>query len=143
MMTIEDYALDVDKTIEEVEALCKKAGIAYIDEKTVLDETAIILLDNEIESASANNEEDDEIALEEEVIDKAEELARNTKFDIENSTNFEKVKSKAVKKAEPPKKDILKERKKLYKHREKLQSNEQEQDANTVLYKEYNVSISN
>ena len=88
MMTIEDYALDVDKTIEEVEALCKKVGIAYIDEKTVLDETAIILLDNEIESASANNEEDDEIALEEEVIDKAEELARNTKFDIENSTNF-------------------------------------------------------
>ena len=136
MMTIEDYALDVDKTIEEVEALCKKAGIAYIDEKTVLDETAIILLDNEIESASANNEEDDEIALEEEVIYKAEELARNTKFDIENSTNFEKVKSKAVKKAEPPKKDFLKERKKLYKHREKLQSNEQEQDANTVLYKE-------
>ena len=97
MMTIEDYALDVDKTIEEVEALCKKVGIAYIDEKTVLDETAIILLDNEIESASANNEEDDEIALEEEVIDKAEELARNTKFDIENSTNFEKVKSKVFK----------------------------------------------
>ena len=57
MMTIEDYALDVDKTIEEVEALCKKVGIAYIDEKTVLEETAIILLDNEIESASANNEE--------------------------------------------------------------------------------------
>ncbi len=136
MMTIEDYALDVDKTIEEVEALCKKAGIAYTDEKTVLDETAIILLDNEIESASVNNEEDDEIALEEEVIDKAEELARNTKFDIENSTNFEKVKSKAVKKTESPKKDFLKERKKLYKHREKLQSNEQEQDANTVLYKE-------
>ena len=136
MMTIEDYALDVDKTIEEVEAIRKKVGNAYTEEKTVLDETSIILLDNEIESASANNEEDDEIALEEEVIDKAEELARNTKFDIENSTNFEKVKSKAVKKAEPPKKDFLKERKKLYKHREKLQSNEQEQDANTVLYKE-------
>ena len=136
MMTIEDYALDVDKTIEEVEALCKKTGIAYTDEETVLDETAIILLDNEIESASVNNEEDDEIALEEEVIDKAEELARNTKFDIENSTNFEKVKSKAVKKTDPPKKDFLKEKKKLYKHREKLQSNEQAQDANTVLYKE-------
>ena len=47
MMTIEDYALDVGKTIDEIKALCDKIGINYEDEKTPLDETDIILLDNE------------------------------------------------------------------------------------------------
>ena len=39
MMTIKDYAEDVGKSIEEVIELCKKAGIAYEDENTTLDET--------------------------------------------------------------------------------------------------------
>ena len=29
MMNIEDYALDVGKTVEEIEALCDKIGIEY------------------------------------------------------------------------------------------------------------------
>ena len=29
MMTLEDYAQDVGKTIEEIKALCDKIGIAY------------------------------------------------------------------------------------------------------------------
>ena len=57
----------------------------------------------------------------------------DTKFDLDNETNFQKVKSKPVKKAEN-KKEFFKERKKIYKHREKLQSNETEQDANVILY---------
>ena len=51
MMTIEDYALDVGKTIDEIKALCDKIGINYEDEKTPLDETDIILLDNELQDA--------------------------------------------------------------------------------------------
>ena len=51
MMTIEDYALDVEKTIDEIKALCDKIGINYEDEKTPLDETDIILLDNELQDA--------------------------------------------------------------------------------------------
>ena len=109
----------------------------YEDEKTPLDETDIILLDNEQQDAedyiTGDIEDLETKDYEEEVSDKAEKLAMDTKFDLDNETNFQKVKSKPVKKAEN-KKEFFKERKKIYKHREKLQSNETEQDANVILY---------
>ena len=139
-MNIEDYALDVGKTVEEIEALCDKIGINYKDESTVLDETDIILLDNEIQDQEDYVEgdiEDLESRLyEEEVYDKAEELAMNTKIDLDNSTSFEKVKPKSQKKNDNKKSEFFKERKKLYKHREKLQKNEAVQDDNVILYKD-------
>ena len=138
MMTIEDYALDVEKTIDEIKALCDKIGINYEDEKTPLDETDIILLDNELQDAedyvTGDIEDLEEKILDEEVSDKAEMLAMNTKFDLDNGTKFEKVKSNKQAKKNENKKDFLKERKKIYKHREKLQSNEATQDENVILY---------
>ncbi len=142
MMTIKDYAQDVELEIEEIEALCDKIGIEYQDENTDLDETSIILLDNAVaekdneEEANEDEEIEEERRLEEEVEDKAEELAFNTKIDLDDTTSFTKLKPKQVKKNDNNKKDFLKERKKIYKHREKLQSNEVSQDENTILYKE-------
>ena len=141
MMTIKDYAQDVELEIEEIEALCDKIGIEYQDENTDLDETSIILLDNAVaekdnEEEIIEDEEVEERRLEEEVEDKAEELAFNTKIDLDDTTSFTKVKPKQVKKNDNNKRDFLKERKKIYKHREKLQSNEVSQDENTILYKE-------
>ena len=143
MMTLEDYALDVNKSIEEIMEMCDKIGISYQDEQTLLSDEDIILLDNQIQDSEdyiegdiSLDEEDEEQLLEEEVTDKAEELAKNTKFDLDNSTSFEKVKPKTSKKVENNKKDFLKERKKIYKNKEKLQSNEAVQDENVVLYKE-------
>lgn len=141
MMTLEDYALDVNKSVEEIMSICDKLDIKYDDENSLLNETDIILLDNDLQDSEdyvTSGDEDalEEQRLEEEVEDIAEELALNTKFDLENSQSFEKVKPKAVKKNENNKKDFLKERKKMYKHREKLQSNEAQQDENIVLYKE-------
>lgn len=140
MMNIEDYALDVGKTVEEIKALCDKIGINYEDETTPLDETDIILLDNEFQDAEdyveGDIEEFESKLREDEVYDKAEELAMNTKFDLDNSTSFEKVKPKSQKKSEGSKRDFFKERKKIYKHREKLQANESVQDEHVILYKE-------
>lgn len=140
MMNIEDYALDVGKTVEEIKALCDKIGIDYKDETTPLDETDIILLDNELQDQEDYIEgdiEDLESKLyEDEVMDKAEELAMDTKIDLDNSTSFEKVKPRSQKKADNKKSDFFKERKKIYKHREKLQKNEATQDDNVILYKE-------
>ena len=146
MMTIKDYAEDMNLTVEQVLALCDRVGIGYEDETTTLDDTQITLLDN-IAADSNDNEEESTDDYEddyddEEVEEKAEELAQNTKFDIDNSTSFEKVKPKSNKKNEVSNnnkinnKNFLKERKKMYKHREKLQSNEAVQDENVVLYKE-------
>jgi len=139
-MNIEDYALDVGKSVEEIKALCDKIGIDYKDETTPLDETDIILLDNELQDQEDYIEgdiEDLESKLyEDEVMDKAEELAMDTKIDLDNSTSFEKVKPRSQKKADNKKSDFFKERKKIYKHREKLQKNEATQDDNVILYKE-------
>lgn len=140
MMNIEDYALDVGKTVEEIKALCDKIGIEYKDETTPLDETDIILLDNELQDQEDYIEGDFEDleskSYEDEVMDKAEELALNTKIDLDNSTSFEKVKPRSQKKVDNKKSDFFKERKKIYKHREKLQKNEATQDDNVVLYRE-------
>ena len=140
MMTLKDYANDVGKTIEEIKALCDKIGINYQDENTTLDDISITLLDNEIQDSEDYIEGDiedlEEQRLDDEVTDKAEELAYNTKIDLDDGESFTKVKqSKQPKKNENNKKDFLKERKKMYKNKAKLQSNEVEQDANVILYK--------
>ena len=140
MMTLEDYANDVGKTIDEIKALCDKIGINYEDENTLLDDISITLLDNEMQDADDYIEGDiedlEEKRLEEEVNEKVEELAQDTNIDMEEQS-FTKVKqNKQAKKTETVKKDFLKERKKMYKNKEKLQSNETVQDENVILYKE-------
>ena len=139
-MTLEDYANDVGKTIDEIKALCDKIGINYEDENTLLDDISITLLDNELQDSEdyvqGDVEDLEEQRLEEEVNDIAEELAQDTKIDMEEQS-FTKVKqNKQAKKTETVKKDFLKERKKMYKNKEKLQSNETVQDENVILYKE-------
>ena len=142
MMTLEDYALDTGKTVEEIKALCDKVGINYDDENTLLDDISITLLDNELQDeedyieGDVDDEIREEIRLKEEAEDKAEELAFDTKIDLEDTTSFTKVKQKKSNKTETSKKDFLKERKKMYKNKEKLQSNETIQDENVILYKE-------
>ena len=143
MMTLEDYAIDTGKTIEEIKALCDKVGITYEDENSLLDDISITLLDNEIQDAEdyidtdiEDDELKEEIRLKEEAEDKSLELAFSTKIDLDNSSSFTKVKQKKTNKVENPKKDFLKERKKMYKNKSKLQSNEASKDENVILYKE-------
>ena len=133
MMSLIDYASDVGKTIEEIKELCDRIGISYEDENTLLDDISITLLDNALEDDVVEEEIEEELQeekrLEEEVEDKAEALAYETKIDIENEQNFTKVKqNKQAKKTENNKKDFLRERKKMYKNKEKLQSNEVVED---------------
>ena len=138
MMSLLDYANDVSLSIEEVKKLCDKIGISYDNEESLLTEDDIILLDNEMQDREdyVNDSEDDlDEVYEEEVIDKAEELASLTNIDLDNQQSFQKVKNRAAKKQEV-KTNFMKERKKIYKHREKLQSNEVKQDDNVILYKE-------
>jgi translation initiation factor IF-2 len=140
-MTLEDYANDVGKTVDEIKALCDKIGINYEDENSLLDDISITLLDNEMQDEEDYVEGDiedlEEKRIEEEVTDKAEELAFDTKIDMDNEQSFTKVKqNKQAKKTETVKKDFLKERKKMYKNKEKLQSNETVQDENVILYKD-------
>ena len=139
MMSIEDYAADVEKSVEEILELCDKVGISYDDKDTLLDDISITLLDNKLQEMEEEEEVNDE-ALEEiiqkaEEDEKAEELAFDTKIDLDNEQKFTKVKQNKQAKKTENKKDFLKERKKIYKHREKLQSNEVTPDENVIIYK--------
>ncbi len=140
MMDLKEYAIDVDKTPEEIMALCDKIGIKYDDENSLLSDGDITILDNELQDQEdyieGDIEEYQEKSLEEETIDIAEELASLTNFDLDNSNNFQKVKSKVAKRADTNKKEFFKERKNMYKNKEKLQSNEQTKSDDTILYKE-------
>ena len=55
MMSLNDYAQDVGKTVEEIKALCDKIGIVYQDENSMIDETSIILLDNEMQDGASSH----------------------------------------------------------------------------------------
>ncbi|MBQ3435607.1 MAG: translation initiation factor IF-2 [Bacilli bacterium] len=133
MMNLADYALDVNKSIDEIKALCDKLSIAYEDENTELSDEDIILLDNEINSSTEEEEEEVEETEEEQVYDKAVELAEETNIDLDEDNSIKKVKKRPAKNKENTK-EFLKQKKSLYKHREKLQSNEKKDDENIIVY---------
>ena len=67
MMTLEDYAIDTGKTVEEIKALCDKVGISYQDENTLLDDISITLLDNEMQDEEDYIDTDVDDELKEEI----------------------------------------------------------------------------
>ena len=137
-MSIKEYALDVDRSIEEVFELCKKLDIFYQDEDTILDDYDITMLDNElvaIDESSNISEEDD-------VLDeKVEKILTETNIKIDDTEKFEKIKSR-VERSETAKKNFQKERKRLYKNRKKLVSNEKKEDSKFIIYKD-GMTVSN
>ena len=64
MMTVLEYAIDVNKTVEEILKKCKELNIDVTSESDLLDDTAITELDNTI----ANTEELEDLV--EEIIEK-------------------------------------------------------------------------
>ena len=139
MMSILEYAEDVNKSVEEIYKLCDRLGIGYKDENTDLTEDDIVLLDGEV--ASSLDEEETDTSeeameqLEEEALeDHVEQIVIDSKINIDNSSNKQKLKSKSER-TENNKAKFQKDKKELYKHREKLMTNEEQED-NIVLYKE-------
>ncbi len=132
MMSVLEYATDVNKTVEEILKLCKKLDINCSNEDDMLSEDDIILLDNEI-SNDEDIEEFDEI-IEEEILDD-DELEKDLRINTVEDKSVVKMKKKDT----PIKKDdnskYLKAKKNIYKHKEKLASNENDDDDSVILYK--------
>ena len=130
MMSVRDYATDVVLSVEKILELCKKLGITALNEDDMLDDDAIIMLDNEIANISDIEEE----VLEEEEIEEAYLEDKNQKASNKNSKkkkNKTSFSNKNVKKN-----DFMKQRKEMYKHKDKLKSNTVELDDSVVLYRE-------
>ena len=142
MMSLLDYAIDVNLDIEKIKKICDELGISYTDDETLLSETNIIELDNYI--SNMNNEDEEEISEElseyledAKDYDKAVEMANNKGYNLDNTESFEKVKSKQKRTQDSKKTSQFQtEKKNMYKHKEKLQSNAQEVQDNVILYKE-------
>ncbi len=137
MMSILEYANDVNKKQEEIMALCKKLGIKFEDGESLLSEDDIVLLDNE---QNNNGEEPDEVMneyLEDEMLDeKVEEILASSKINVDNTRKLEKLKSKMDRIEAQDKSKFQQSRKEMYKHKEKLMTNEEESMENVILYKE-------
>ena len=138
MMSLLDYANDVNLTVEEIKKLCDKLSISYEDENYMLSDTEITLLDNAVNDLENTEEEtiSEEIEEELDMYDKAEELAQDTKIDLDNNVSFQKVKPKSKRTNEQKTNNFKAARKKMYKNKEKLTSNEKELSEDVVLYKE-------
>ncbi|MBR4618447.1 MAG: translation initiation factor IF-2 [Bacilli bacterium] len=141
MMSLLEYAIDVNLDIETIKKICDELEIKYTSDETQLSETDIIELDNYISNMNNDeeefNEELNEYLEDAKDYDKAVEMANNKGFNLDNTENFEKVKSKQKRTQESKKNTQFQvDKKKMYKNKEKLQSNIQEKDENVVLYKE-------
>lgn len=126
MMTVLEYALDMNKTVDEVIRKCKEFGISVNSEDDYLDDEAITELD-----ACFQNEDLEELE------DRAEEMAEQTKINVDNTVKKEKLKKQ---KEVPNKKEFLNKKKEMYKNKNKLMTNKGTNDK-VVLYKE-NMTIS-
>ena len=132
MMSVLEYATDVNKTVEEVLKLCKKLDINCNNDDDILSEDDIILLDNEISNDEDIEEFED--VIEEEMLDD-DELEKDLRINTVEDKSVVKMKKKDT----PIKKDdnskYLKAKKNIYKHKEKLASNENDDNDSVILYK--------
>ena len=135
-MSVLEYAQDVNKSVEEILELAKKLELTIQGQDDLLSEDDIILLDNELQDQvdyvpDKEEEWEEKVELE----DKAEDLAQGVRVDGETLVRKEKTK-KAIPSNKEKKDEFLRDKKEIYRHREKLQSNQENISDNVVLYKE-------
>lgn len=133
MMSVLEYANDVSKSVDEILKLCEKMGFSKESEEDLLSDEEITILDGEIASISTEEEDEEENSYnDDEFFERVETLA-------EESYRNEKPKTKwkGSKKGNASGKDsFLKDKKEMYKHREKLMSNDSAVEEDVLLYKE-------
>jgi translation initiation factor IF-2 len=127
MMSVIEYANDTGKSVAVILNKCKELKIPVSRDDDMLDEDAIIELDN----VFANTGEE----VEEEVIDdeEIEEIISKVNIKVDDTIKMQKLKKKSDIVAGE---DFANRRKQMYKHKEKLISNKAEQDDNIIIYKE-------
>jgi len=129
-MTVEEYAVDTNNSIDVVLKKCKELEIDVSSKDDFLEDDDIIILDNEL-----NGEENllsEELESKYDFEDRAEELIVNENIKTESPVKKIKLKKKdSTKDIE----NFKKEKKSIYKNKTKLQSNMNAEN-NVILYKE-------
>lgn len=133
MMTVLEYADDMNKKVEEIIGACKKLSIKINEETDLLSDEDITILDNYFSS-----EIDEEYDIDNEIDEIVEDIKDTKKIDVDNSVSKQKLKKKND--TAKNKKDLAQKKKEMYKNKKKLMSNTPINNSNIVLYKE-NMSI--
>lgn len=133
MITVLEYADDMNKKVEEIIGACKKLSIKINEEKDLLSDEDITILDNYFSS-----EIDEEYDIDNEIDEIVEDIKDTKKIDVDNSVSKQKLKKKND--TAKNKKDLAQKKKEMYKNKKKLMSNTPTNNSNIVLYKE-NMSI--
>lgn len=141
MMSVKEYALDINVTVEAVIKKAQELGYNINSADDMLDEDQIIDLDNTL-TMNVNEEEEpkyiDEIVeekdydLDAELEDKAEELASASHIKFDDTVKKQKLK----KKTETSKEDINAKKKAMYKNKGKLTQNVASSKENIIVYKD-------
>ena len=124
MMSVLEYAEDVNKPVEEILKKCRELGINVSSEDDMLEDIDITELDNII----------DEVVDDETLEELTEMVAKKEVIDLDASVSKQKVKPKKIV-PKVSKKELASKKKEMYKNKEKLQSNN-EIEENVVIYKE-------
>lgn len=136
MMSVLEYASDVGKSVESIFELCRKLNIKVDNEDDMLSDDDIILLDNEIDNTLSKDDSEEEMT--------DEEIEQEFDDSYEEELDEVKIVATVKKKKKNPKKDnkdskndeFAMQKKEMYKHKEKLQSNINTDDETIVLYTE-------
>ncbi len=134
-MTVEEYANELNVDVNVVIKKSKELGFNYKNADDILDDDAIVMLDNELTQSTDENNLTEELADKFELEDRAEEAALAYNIELDNNV---KVKEK-IKKKDSTKQvqdDLSLKKKNIYKNKSKLQSNKEQVESNTVIYKE-------
>ncbi|MDD4809428.1 MAG: translation initiation factor IF-2 [Bacilli bacterium] len=123
MMSVREYADDMNRTVEEILRKCNELGVYLNSEEDMLSEDQIVLLDNNL----LNDEEDIEnieIVLDSKIVNNDDVVVK------------EKLKKKTDVVKKSNKNELADKKKAMYKNKEKLVSNAPVSNENVVLYKE-------
>lgn len=131
MMSVLEYAEDVNRSVGDILKMCERLGINVKDENDELDEEAITILDSDIAAAMENEDLEYEDELIEKEKSKIEEIVNNSKPKKGNKQNKNKG---TVNKS--GKKELAKKKKEMYKNKEKLISNAPVDKSDIVIYKD-------
>ena len=141
MMSVLEYANDMNKDVKEIIEMCKKLGIAISNENDMLDDDAIVELDNAFQNEELEDKTDALTEQDEEIIKKLEEddyydEVVDTLIDKKDTIYSSEPAPLKKKKNKNKQKDIKDAKKAMYKNKEKLVSNNDEKDKDVISYKE-------
>lgn len=133
MMSVREYADDTGSNVAEILKKCQQLGINVNSGDDDLSEDDIVMLDNAINLISTDEETtyEDEDELDEAVEDIIESNNLEKKYK-EESTKPKKINKQRQENSNIKKTEYLKSRKEMYKNKEKLQNNVE--DDSIILY---------